>query len=188
MFSYGLQHVLVTVHRFTLTNKDGGVQFSLMCLWICWFILICVYTNPSCVCSCHSSHGGISECFIHVRETWNKAFKNDQMVTSCLSPCDLSCHFPFANLSLCPPARLGREILYLLVWITSFQSSASAEKKGVQLLVLYSCKHPSNPRCGAPMGQHRCPATVPIGPCPSSPGRGPGSGASGATQPRCSLC
>lgn len=71
------------------------------------------------------------------------------MVTSCLSLCDLSYCFPFADLSLSLPARLGREILHLLVWFIS--GLCLAERRQVKFLATVVLprmgKSPSNPRC-----------------------------------------
>lgn len=112
------------------------------------------------------------------------------MVTSCLSLCDLSYCFPFADLSLSLPARLGREILCLLVWFIS--GLCLAERRQVKFLATVVLprmgKSPSNPRCGAPMGWCHWPTTVPIRPCSSSLGRGPGSDASTASKLHCPMC
>ena len=43
------------------------------------------------------------------------------MVTSCLSPCDLSCRFPVAHLSLCPHSKAwkGNTLLFSVVYFIS---------------------------------------------------------------------
>lgn len=178
-----------------LNSKDGGAQFSFMCLSVCWFILICVYTNPSCLGSRHGPHGGIPKCFIHVRETWKEEFNTVRWSRLACHPVTFLAASHLLIFLFAPPARLGREILYLLAWFTSFHSPAIAERKGFQLPVPSHSAAPqggqvppSNPCCGAPVGQRPCLATAPIRPCPSSLDGGPGSGGSAATQPHCPLC
>lgn len=161
-----------------------------MCLWICWFVLICVCTNLSAVCSHRTFPGGISECFIHVTETWNKVLRMIRwsLLAFTLSP--LLLLLPGCwSLSL-PSSRpwKGNVSLVSVIHFRALLSWGKAGRVPSHSGAPQGGKIPSNPCCGTPMRWCHWPTTVPSRPSSSSLGRGSGSNANIATKLRCPLC